>query len=44
MIKQIINDIDIVKEAIQNEYLKDAIQMLKEIQEELYIIEQFNNK
>lgn len=43
MLNQIIKDIDIVIEAIENEDTNDAIQMLLEIQQELYLIEQLNN-
>lgn len=38
-IKKIINDIDIVIEAINNKDLKDAISMLKDINEDLKVIE-----
>jgi hypothetical protein len=39
MLNTIINDIDIVLEAISNNDLQDAINMLTEIQQELIIIE-----
>jgi|688.fasta_scaffold1886895_2 hypothetical protein len=39
MLNTIINDIDIVLEAISNNDLQDAISMLTEIQQELIIIE-----
>jgi len=38
MLEQVIRDIDIVLDAINNNDLKDASSMLKEIQEELIII------
>lgn len=38
-IKKIINDIDIVIEAINNKDFKDAISMLKDINEDLKVIE-----
>jgi hypothetical protein len=41
MLNTIINDIDIVLEAIQNNDLQDAINMLTEIQQELIILEAF---
>ena len=41
MLNTIINDIDIVLEAIQNNDLQDAINMLTEIQQELIILEVF---
>jgi hypothetical protein len=41
MLNTIINDIDIVLEAISNNDLQDAINMLTEIQQELIILEAF---
>ena len=41
MLNTIINDIDIVLEAIQNNDLQDAINMLTEIQQELIILQAF---
>jgi hypothetical protein len=43
MLNTIINDIDIVLEAIQNNDLQDAINMLTEIQQELIILEAFED-
>jgi hypothetical protein len=43
MLNTIINDIDIVLEAIQNNDLQDAINMLTEIQQELIILEEFED-
>jgi hypothetical protein len=43
MLNTIINDIDIVLEAIQNNDLQDAINMLTEIQQELIILEVFED-
>ena len=43
MLNTIINDIDIVLEAIQNKDLQDAINMLTEIQQELIILEVFED-
>ena len=37
--KEIINDINIVIEAINNKDTEDAIQMLKDIQEDLKLLE-----
>jgi hypothetical protein len=39
MLNQIINDIDIVIDAIANNDLQDAINMLVEIQQELMILQ-----
>lgn len=41
-LETIINDIDIVIDAILNEDYKDAVNMLKDIQEDLKIIEELN--
>jgi hypothetical protein len=41
-LETIINDIEIVIDAIVNEDYKDAIVMLKDIQEDLKIIEELN--
>jgi predicted nucleotidyltransferase len=38
-IKKIIIDIDIIIEAINNEDLKDAVSMLKELKQDLKVIE-----
>jgi hypothetical protein len=43
MLNTIINDIDIVLEAISNNDLQDAINMLTEIQQELIILEAFED-
>ena len=43
MLNTIINDIDIVLEAIQNNDLQDAINMLTEIQQELIILKAFED-
>lgn len=43
MLNTIINDINIVLEAIQNNDLQDAINMLTEIQQELIILEAFED-
>jgi hypothetical protein len=43
MLNTIINDIDIVLEAISNNDLQDAINMLTEIQQELIILEVFED-
>lgn len=39
MINKLINDIDIITEAISNGDTNDAIQMLSEVKEELKILE-----
>jgi hypothetical protein len=41
-LETIINDIDIVIDAILNEDYKDAVNMLKDIQQDLKIIEELN--
>jgi hypothetical protein len=41
-LETIINDIEIVIDAIVNEDYKDAVNMLKDIQEDLKIIEELN--
>jgi hypothetical protein len=41
-LETIINDIDIVIDAILNKDYKDAVNMLKDIQEDLKIIEELN--
>jgi hypothetical protein len=43
MLNTIINDIDIVLEAISNNDLQDAINMLTEMQQELIILEAFED-
>ena len=43
MLNTIINDIDVVLEAISNNDLQDAINMLTEIQQELIILEAFED-
>jgi hypothetical protein len=41
-LETIINDIEIVIDAIVNEDYKDAVNMLKDIQQDLKIIEELN--
>jgi hypothetical protein len=41
-LETIINDIEIVTQAILNEDYKDAVNMLKDIQQDLKIIEELN--
>ena len=42
MLNKLINDIDIITEAISNEDYNDAIQMLSEVKEELKILSLIN--